>query len=121
MMFAKFSTIVLFATLFQSLGAVSVLYPYFEFYADNDCQDGLALEWIVPQSNQPSSGYGPVVCPMVNASSVIVFTNETCILRIYTYPLCNIAIDTQASGELVCTLLPPPVEDEYYSPIFCLP
>lgn len=79
-MFTKFSATVLFAVLFQSLGTISTLYPYFEFYGDNDYQDGLALEMITLQSNESSSGCVPVVYPMVNASTVMVFTNEKCIL-----------------------------------------
>lgn len=114
----------LFIVLLQSLGPVDAVKPYIEFYADNDCQDGLTLDdtSMVLMRNQSSSGCVPMGSYIAtNASAVMVFTNEKCVLGIYADPSCDDAIDIQADGETSCTLLPPPVGYGYYSSIFCLP
>jgi hypothetical protein len=103
----------LFTILLQSLGTVSALDPYIEFYSDNDCQQSQSVE------NQPYSGcYSMRTYP---ASAVKVFTNETCVFGIFTDPVCIDAIEIRAAGEPCCTPLPSTSDWHCYSQIICLP
>lgn len=113
----------LFIILLQSLGPVDAVKPYIEFYSDNDCQDSLTIDdySMVLMRNQSSSGCVPIASYIAtNASAVMVFTNEKCVLGIYADPSCDDTIDIQAEGETSCTLLLPPLGYSYYSSIFCL-
>jgi hypothetical protein len=96
--------------LLQSLSTVSALYPYIEFYAGNDCQDDLTLDntSMTLMPNQSLSGCVPMGSYIaVNASAVMVFTNEKCLLGMYADPKCDDAIAIQADGETSYTFLPP--------------
>jgi hypothetical protein len=75
----------LFTVLLLSLSTVDALYLYIEFYTVNDYQDGLTLSdtAILLMLNQSLSSrvlMGLYIA--VNASAVIVFTDEKCVLGI---------------------------------------